>query len=92
MLEYLDHRATSDKIYLPDCHLHIYDDEDNIIMQLIYKGVGFRSISDIDFRKTDRGIISKEFDLVLSFNDFFIDFNFENFQSTRNADDHEYEY
>lgn len=83
-------RVEKTKVFLPDVNLQIFDDEDNILIELIYKEVQIRSISDIDFRKQDVGLVTREFEMVLAFNDFDIKFNMDNTQSNRDSNKHEY--
>lgn len=83
-------RIEPDRVFLPDVYLQIFDDEDNIIIELIYKEISIRSVSDIDFRKQDVGLITREFEMVLAFNDFDLKFNMDKVQSHRDASKHEY--
>ncbi len=79
-----------DRPHLPNVFLQIFDDEDNIIIELIYKEISIRSISDIDFRKQDVGLLTREFEMTLAFNDFDLKFNMDKIQSHRDASKHEY--
>lgn len=89
-LEFLTH--TTDVIFLPDCYLHIFDDDDNQLIDMIYKQVTIRDISKVEFRKQDRGIVSKEFDMTLAFNDHDMIFRMDKLQNNRSDELHSYTY
>lgn len=91
-IEYLERKAIDSKPFLPNVYLQIMDDEDNIIIELIYKDIQFRKISDLDFDKQNNGITSRQFTIDLAFNDFEINFLFDKVQSHRKSSDTEYNY
>jgi hypothetical protein len=92
MIEYIDREDRESKPFLPDVYLQILDEEDCIVMELIFKQIQIRSISSLNFSKKDNGLGAKDFNTVLNFNDFEINFLFDKTQSSRNSEDHEYSY
>lgn len=93
-IEYLKFksRAEGDETFHPDMMLHVLDDNDNIIMQLIYKDVRFIELSGIEFNKQRNGIGSKEFTMKFAFNSWQFANNFSNIQDQRSTQAHEYDY
>lgn len=56
--------------FLPNIYLQIMDMDENIIAELIYKGVQFQNISNLDLATSNAGLGSKEFDIEFRWNDF----------------------
>lgn len=90
--QFVAHLDREEKLmtFLPNVFLQIFDDNDNIIIELIYKEISIKSISDVDFRKQDIGVITREFTMVLAFNDFDLKFNMDKIQFNRDSTLHEY--
>lgn len=84
---YLDNKDA--KPFLPNIHLQIFDENDNIIMTMIHKNIQMREISDINFNKKNSGIGAKEFDVKFAYNDWEMKF-YTDGQSNRNDDNHTY--
>lgn len=83
-------KAEEGNVFLPNVYMHFFDEEDNIIIEMIFKEVQIRQLADLDFRKQDNGIIARDFDLTLAFNDFDLKFNMDKGQSNRDDNLHVY--
>lgn len=92
MVKHLDHASVNDKIFLPNIHCQILDDEDNVFLEFIYKNIKFENMDPIDLSKKNNNVINTEFTVNFLFNDFDILFHSFNFQATRNSQKHEYDY
>ncbi len=63
--------------YHDDCFVQVLDADDNVIIELIYKGVRMASISPVSLATSDLGINSKSFDVKLAFNSLEVDTTIE---------------
>ena len=69
--------------------MNILDDYRHIIISLIYKDIKIKKVPPLDFTKQDRGILTKEFQIGFTFNEF--DLNFD-FNKTSNYTKPEFQY
>ena len=81
MVKHLDHRNKNDKIFLPDIHTQILDDEDNIYLEFVYKNIKFDSLGKLSLSKQANGILNTQFTMNLKFNDLDIIFHSFKLQS-----------
>lgn len=87
MLSYLDHK--NEKQFMQPIFMHILDDYGNVIITLVYHEIRLLEVPPLDFRKQDRGILTKEFQIQFGFNEFKLEFNLNN---TVNHTKQEYQY
>lgn len=85
-----DKNQTRENLFLPPVFLQLMDDNDNIMTEFIYEDIQLRAVSDVEFTTKSNGILVKDFDVKLAFNNFDVKFNFDNIQSTRNDSKHSY--
>jgi len=71
-LMFLERRSLKSDIFLPDIYAHVYDDYDNILIEIIYRQVRVNKIDDLKFAKDKVGFITNSFNMELGFNDFTI--------------------
>lgn len=92
MVKHLDHRSKNDKIFLPDIHTQILDDEDNIYLEFVYKNIKFDSLGKLSLSKQANGILNTQFTMNLKFNDLDIIFHSFKLQSSRDSKSQEHDY
>ncbi len=69
-LKFLDSSAGSDRVFLPPIYTHILDDNGNAIIELQYNQIRITDLPDLDLKKSDNGIVSREFDITFAWNNF----------------------
>jgi len=92
MIKHLDQRSKNDKIFLPDIHTQILDEEDNIYLEFVYKNIKFEKLSALSLSKQANGILNTQFTLDLKFNDIDIIFHSFKLQSSRDSKNQEHDY
>lgn len=92
IIKFLDHKNKNDKVFLPNIHFQILDDEDNIYIEFIYKNIKFTKLDPLSFSKQNNSILNTQFTAQFTFNDFDIIFHSFKLQSSRNSQAHEYDY
>lgn len=76
-MAFLDHSASKDRVFLPNVFAHIYDERDNVIVEMVYSQITFRKIDRLEFNRQQQGIMPRSFNVILAFNDFDINFNMD---------------
>ena len=92
MIKHVDRKQKGDRIFLPDIHCQIMDDEDNIYLEFVYKNIKFEKIDQISLSKQNNSILNTQFNMEFKFNDFEVEFLSDNLQSSRNSKWHEFDY
>lgn len=82
--------SNADKVFSPDIYLQLFDDEDRMIMEIVYREIQFRRLDDMDFKKQENGLISRTFDMTLGFNSIDVIFNTDSIQHWRSDEQHVY--
>lgn len=77
-LEHLKYKKSSEKVHLPDCTGHIMDDNGSVLISIIFTGVVFQDLERMEFYVQDTNILSREFKLELTYNDFDMQFYSDN--------------
>ena len=90
-LYYLDGSKNnqSEAAFLPDITAFILDDQDSIIVEMKYKDITFKSISDVTLSVSDSGVSVKTFEVVLVFSHFELSFGMDTIDM---KDDKNFEY
>ena len=73
-LEFLKNDRTVEKNFFPPVYLQVLDITDQVVLNIIFRYVRMKRLSDIKFATQDNNIVSKEFTLTLTYNE--IDFQY----------------
>lgn len=85
-LDHLKYQKAGEKVHLPDCTIHIMDDNGSVLMAIIFTEVVFKDLERIEFYVQDASILNREFKLELSYNNFDMQFFADNDKREKNED------
>ena len=77
-LEHFKLPESEKKIHLPDCGMHIMDDNGSVLMSIVFTGITFLDMEKMEFNVTDNKFINRDFQLSLTYNDFDMRFYLDN--------------
>lgn len=77
-LEHFKYRDSEKKVHLPDCGIHIMDDNGSLLMSVVFTGVTFSDLEKMEFNSRDSKFVNKDFVLTLNFVDFNMRFYVDN--------------